>query len=77
MYFDAPHEPSTEGCKLALAGEPGMEKAFREWLQRCHTELDKSLRFEELAEPEAQAAARRKAGVTLFRRSTTKPFPTC
>ena len=50
------------------AGEPGLEKAFREWLQRCHAELDKSLRFEDLAEPEAQAAARKKAGVTLFRR---------
>ena len=51
-----------------------MEKAFREWLQRCHAELDKSLRFEDLAEPEAQAAARKKAGVTLFRRSTLEPI---
>ncbi len=50
-----------------------MEKAFREWLQRCHAELDKSLRFEDLAEPEAQAAARKKAGVTLFRRSHHDP----
>ena len=57
------------GLRHDLAGEPGVEKAFREWLQRCHAELDKSLRFEDLVEPEAQAAARKKAGVTLFRRS--------
>jgi len=63
-----------EGVIHDLAGEPGMEKAFGEWLQRCHAELDKSLRFEELAEPEAQAAARRKAGVTLFRRSFLDPI---
>ena len=45
-----------------------MKEAFRDWLQTCHATLDKSLRFEELADAEAQTAARRRAGVTLFRR---------
>jgi hypothetical protein len=51
-----------------------MKEAFREWLQSCHATLDKSLRFEELADADEQTAARRRAGVTLFRRWAVESF---
>lgn len=36
------------------AGERGLEKKFRKWLGDCHTQLDKHIRFEALANAETQ-----------------------
>ena len=42
----------------ALAGDrSNLEKRFREWLARCHAQLDKRIRFCALADPDAQARA--------------------
>lgn len=36
------------------AGDRHQEKRFRDWLVKCHSELDKSLRFEALADTAVQ-----------------------
>ena len=38
----------------AAVGERQMEAKFRQWLQRCHATLDKSVRFEALADSRTQ-----------------------
>ena len=47
-----------------------MEKRFREWVTRCHSQLDKSIRFEAPADSRAQAALRARLGegTTAFER---------
>lgn len=47
-----------------------MEKRFREWVTRCHSQLDKSIRFEAPADSRAQAAVRSRLGegTTAFER---------
>ncbi|KAL4443930.1 hypothetical protein ABPG75_011667 [Micractinium tetrahymenae] len=56
----------------AVPGERQMEAKFRQWLQRCHATLDKSVRFEALADGRTQAALRAKLGeeTTAFERIT-------
>ena len=43
-----------EALAAAVPGERQMEAKFRQWLQRCHTTLDKSVRFEALADSRTQ-----------------------
>ena len=38
----------------AVPGERQMEAKFKQWLQRCHSTLDKSVRFEALADARTQ-----------------------
>lgn len=38
----------------AVPGERQMEAKFKQWLQRCHATLDKSVRFEALADARTQ-----------------------
>lgn len=54
----------------AVPAERQMEARFRQWLQRCHTTLDKSVRFEHLADSQVQAGVRTKLGesTTAFER---------
>lgn len=54
----------------AVPAERQMEAKFKAWLQRCHTTLDKSVRFESLADSRTQAAVRAKLGegTTAFER---------
>ena len=50
--------PSAEDIpytELHIAGDRLQEKKFREWLAKCHSQLDKSLRFENLADSTVQA----------------------
>ncbi|PRW58303.1 Structural maintenance of chromosomes flexible hinge domain-containing 1 [Chlorella sorokiniana] len=56
----------------AVPGERQMEAKFKQWLQRCHSTLDKSVRFEALADARTQAAVRSKHGeaTTAFERIT-------
>ena len=44
-------------CSLdvAHAGDRNQERTFKQWLTKCHTELDKSIRFEKLADDDIQA----------------------
>lgn len=39
---------------LLCAEERNLDKLFREWLTKCHGDLDKLVRFEELAPDELQ-----------------------
>ena len=41
----------------AVPGERQMEAKFRAWLQRCHASLDRSVRFEALADARTQVGA--------------------
>lgn len=43
-----------EVLAAAVPGERQMEAKLRQWLQRCHTTLDKSVRFEALADSHTQ-----------------------
>ena len=43
-----------EALAAAVPGERQMEAKFRQWLQRCHATLDKSVRFEALADSRTQ-----------------------
>jgi len=38
------------------AGDRNQERKFRDWLGKCHSQLDKSLRFDQLADPAAQVS---------------------
>lgn len=61
-----------EVLSTAVASDRNIEKRFKEWLGRCHGTLDKSIRFERLADSRAQAAMRAKLGegCTVFERTT-------
>ncbi|KAL3158051.1 hypothetical protein ABBQ32_011660 [Trebouxia sp. C0010 RCD-2024] len=50
----------------AVPGDRLQEKKFREWLVKCHSQLDKSLRFENLADATIQEAISSKTGGTAF-----------
>ena len=54
----------------AVPGDRNLEKRFKDWLTRCHATLDKSFRFERLADSRTQAAlrSRRGEGITAFER---------
>lgn len=59
--------------KLLLESEPlerNLDKKFREWLTRCHAELDRSITYERALPAAEQAAARRTHGEasTVFER---------
>lgn len=41
----------------AVPGERQMEAKLRQWLQRCHATLDKSVRFEALADARTQVGS--------------------
>lgn len=59
-------------CSLdvANAGDRNQERTFKQWLTKCHTELDKSIRFEKLADDDIQARFQLLA-VTLYLRCCT------
>ena len=38
-----------------ITGDRNQERKFREWLSKCHSQLDKSLRFMQLADAAVQA----------------------
>lgn len=40
------------------AGDRNQERKFREWLGKCHSQLDKSLHFGHLADPSVQVTSR-------------------
>lgn len=40
--------------KATSAGDRHQERTFKQWLNQCHTELDKSITFEQLADEEVQ-----------------------
>lgn len=40
---------------LSLAGDRHQERIFKDWLIHCHSTLDKSIRFEQLADADVQA----------------------
>ena len=40
---------------IIIAGDRNQERKFREWLSKCHSQLDKSLRFTQLADAAVQA----------------------
>lgn len=42
-------------CHL-LTGERHQERIFKDWLAKCHRELDKTIKFEEIADEETQAS---------------------
>jgi structural maintenance of chromosomes flexible hinge domain-containing protein 1 len=54
----------------ATPGDRALERRFKEWLVGCHRTLDRSVRFEGLCAPAAQAAARKLLGsdFTIFER---------
>ena len=56
----AHHVPATPASAWpnAHAGDRHQERTFRHWLTQCHTELDKSIRFEQLADAGVQVCAR-------------------
>ena len=43
-----------EGIHAVTAGDRNQERKFKDWLGKCHSQLDKSLRFVQLADAEAQ-----------------------
>lgn len=45
----------------AVPGERQMEAKLKAWLQRCHASLDKSVRFEALADARTQVGGRARA----------------
>ncbi|KAL0055144.1 hypothetical protein WJX82_007626 [Trebouxia sp. C0006] len=52
----------------AVPGDRNQERNFREWLTKCHSQLDKSLRFMQLADAAVQEKVRAQLGaqVTAF-----------
>ena len=40
---------------IIITGDRNQERKFREWLSKCHSQLDKSLRFMQLADAAVQA----------------------
>eukprot|EP00887_Chlorella_sp_A99_P005757 scaffold1.g5757.t1 len=63
-------DPLQQLLDAAVPAERQMEAKLRQWLSRCHTTLDKSVRFERLTDARAQAAVRAKLGegTTAFER---------
>jgi hypothetical protein len=67
---------------LALLLESGspvdrqLEKKFKEWLARCHKELDRTIKFEQLCSHAAQVRERMAFGVgSTCRRSPAHGLP--
>lgn len=59
----------TEVLAGAVPGERQMEAKFKQWLQRCHATLDKSVRFEVLADARTQVWKAGSVGVPGVSRS--------
>lgn len=51
-----------EVLATAVPGERQMEAKLRQWLQRCHSTLDKSVRFETLADSRTQVMSKLASG---------------
>ena len=48
------------------AGDRNQERKFREWLGKCHSQLDKSLHFGHLADPSVQVTSRCHHGLVVI-----------